>query len=267
MYVATKPVGTPLGVMGNGVPAAPGLGLMPNSQRTGDYSSVEVDPTDGTTFWAANEYIGADGAANIWRTHIDSFQATVDPGADIYSVRVKGGDPVDIAVTVPGAGPGQFVNAFVPAVYLYDPGGHLVALDEAQDSNNQTVTIHFRVPTNGQGRYTIRVAPSPLTPQPTQGEYALVVSGGEDEGARHGRSRRDGHERADPCRGLGSDDRHRGGRWPRRRQPPGRRQWLRRCRPQQWCFVAVDDVHLRDHRPTRGPDEVPRRRAAILPGP
>jgi hypothetical protein len=90
---------------------------------------------------------------------------------------------VDIAVTVPGAGPGQFDNAFVPAVYLYDPGGHLVAFDEAQDSNNRTVTIHYRVPTNGQGRYTIRVAPSPLTPQPTQGEYALVVSGGEDDGS------------------------------------------------------------------------------------
>jgi hypothetical protein len=188
MYVATKPVGTPLGVMGSGVPAAPGLGLMPNSERTGDYSTVEVDPTDGTTFWAANEYmndyIGADGLiTNIWRTHLASFQATVDPGANSYAVRVKGGDPLDITVAVPGAGPGQFVNAFVPAVYLYDSRGHLVAFDEAENSNDRTATIHFQVPTNGQGRYTIRVAPSPLTPQPTEGEYALVVSAGEVDGS------------------------------------------------------------------------------------
>jgi sugar lactone lactonase YvrE len=182
MYVATKPVGTPLGVMGNGVAAAAGLASITVSERTGDYSTVEVDPTDGTTFWAANEYIGADGATNLWRTHIASFQAMVDPGANVYAARAKGGDPLDIAVTVPGAGPGQFGNAFVPAVYLYDPGGHLVAFDEAQDSNDRMVAIHFRVPKNDQGRYTIRVAPSPSTPQPTEGEYALVVSAGEDDG-------------------------------------------------------------------------------------
>jgi hypothetical protein len=181
MYVATKPVGTPLGVMGNGVAAAPGRGPMAYSDRTGDYSTVEVDPTDGTTFWAANEYIGADGGTDLWKTHIASFQATVDPGANFYSVRVKGGVPLNIKVTVPGAGPGQFAVDFVQAVYLYDPSGNLVAFDEALDSNDPTVTIHFDVPRNGRGRYTIRVAPSPLTTQPTQGEYALVVSSDADD--------------------------------------------------------------------------------------
>src|SRR5262249_54860075 len=136
-------------------------------------------PTDGRTFWAANEYIGADGGIDIWRTHIVSFQATVDPGANSYAVRLKGGAPLAIAVTVPGAGPGQFDNAFIPAVYLYDPSGALVAFDEAQDGGDPTVTIHFQVPAHGQGEYTIQVAPSPLTSQPTQGEYALVVTKGE----------------------------------------------------------------------------------------
>jgi hypothetical protein len=179
MYVATKLVGTPLGVMGNGVPAAPGLGLMPVSDYTGDYSTVEVDPTDGMTFWAANEYVGADGGTDIWRTHIASFQATADPGANFFAVRAKRGDSLDISVTVPGAGPGQFDNAFIPAVYLYDPSGALVAFDEAQDGGDPTVTIHFQVPAHGQGEYTIQVAPSLLTSQPTQGEYALVVTEGE----------------------------------------------------------------------------------------
>jgi autotransporter-associated beta strand protein len=44
--------------------------------RVGDFSSVMVDPTTGTTFWAANEYAITD--SNItdpnWGTWIDSFQ-------------------------------------------------------------------------------------------------------------------------------------------------------------------------------------------------
>jgi len=36
--------------------------------------AVDFSP-DGKTFWAANEYIGSDGATDIWRTHITSFAA------------------------------------------------------------------------------------------------------------------------------------------------------------------------------------------------
>ena len=55
--------------------AAPGLGFFFYSFRIGDYSTIVVDPSDGKTFWSANEYIGPDGASNIWRTHITSFRA------------------------------------------------------------------------------------------------------------------------------------------------------------------------------------------------
>ena len=53
--------------------AAPGLGFFYYGFRIGDYSSIVIDPSDGITFWAANEYIGADGDTDIWRTHITSF--------------------------------------------------------------------------------------------------------------------------------------------------------------------------------------------------
>ena len=56
-------------------PAAPGLGFFFVSFRIGDYSTIMLDPSDGKTFWAANEYIGSDGATDIWRTHITSFAA------------------------------------------------------------------------------------------------------------------------------------------------------------------------------------------------
>ena len=57
------------------VVAAPGGGFFTFSFRIGDYSSTVVDPADGTTFWAANEYIGSDGSSDIWRTHITSFSS------------------------------------------------------------------------------------------------------------------------------------------------------------------------------------------------
>ncbi|MGZ8884734.1 MAG: hypothetical protein ACXW0U_07485 [Halobacteriota archaeon] len=55
--------------------AAPGGGFFPYSFRIGDYSTTVLDPSNGTTFWSANEYIGADGSSDIWRTHIASFKA------------------------------------------------------------------------------------------------------------------------------------------------------------------------------------------------
>jgi hypothetical protein len=53
--------------------AAPGGGFFYYSFRIGDYSTIALDPSDGLTFWAANEYIGADGANDIWLTHLTSF--------------------------------------------------------------------------------------------------------------------------------------------------------------------------------------------------
>jgi hypothetical protein len=54
---------------------APGGGYFYYSFRIGDYSTTVLDPSDGRTFWSANEYIGSDGLTDIWRTHITSFRA------------------------------------------------------------------------------------------------------------------------------------------------------------------------------------------------
>jgi hypothetical protein len=40
---------------------APGGGFFYFNFRIGDYSSTVVDPSDGRTFWSANEYIGDNG--------------------------------------------------------------------------------------------------------------------------------------------------------------------------------------------------------------
>jgi len=59
--------------VGNRVAVAPGGGFFYDNFRIGDYSTMVIDPSDLMTFWAANEYIGSDGATDIWRTHIASF--------------------------------------------------------------------------------------------------------------------------------------------------------------------------------------------------
>jgi hypothetical protein len=56
-------------------PVAQGGGFFFLSFRIGDYSAMVLDPENRKTFWAANEYIGADGGSNFWRTRIASFTA------------------------------------------------------------------------------------------------------------------------------------------------------------------------------------------------
>jgi hypothetical protein len=53
--------------------AGPGGGFFNYGFRIGDYSTIALDPSDGKTFWAANEYAGSDGLNDIWLTHIASF--------------------------------------------------------------------------------------------------------------------------------------------------------------------------------------------------
>lgn len=65
MWVGNRP--------NNRVAVAPGGGFMFANFRIGDYSTIVIDPSDGMTFWSANEYIGSDGGSDIWRTHIASF--------------------------------------------------------------------------------------------------------------------------------------------------------------------------------------------------
>jgi hypothetical protein len=53
-----------------------GVQLTANS-RWGDYTSLNVDPTDDCTFWYVNEYYTAEGQASSlagWQTRIASFK-------------------------------------------------------------------------------------------------------------------------------------------------------------------------------------------------
>ena len=57
------------GTLQPGIDVAPGTSFLDGFFRAGDYSSVAVDPTNGGTFWAANEYKGD----AFWNTAVASF--------------------------------------------------------------------------------------------------------------------------------------------------------------------------------------------------
>jgi subtilisin-like proprotein convertase family protein len=64
------------GTMGQGeatLVAGTGSQTGSNLSRWGDYSSMNIDPTDDCTFWYTQEYMGASGAFN-WHTRIGAFK-------------------------------------------------------------------------------------------------------------------------------------------------------------------------------------------------
>jgi subtilisin-like proprotein convertase family protein len=65
-----------LGTMGQGeatLVAGTGSQTGSNLSRWGDYSSLNIDPSDDCTFWFTSEYMGASGAFN-WHTRIGNFK-------------------------------------------------------------------------------------------------------------------------------------------------------------------------------------------------
>jgi hypothetical protein len=92
MYVTGRTTAMALGTMQSPVRAVAGTAISPDS-RVGDFSAITVDPSDGLTFWAANQYQGSD----FWDTHIASFTVT---GTSIIT-------PINIVATLPDSGAAQ----------------------------------------------------------------------------------------------------------------------------------------------------------------
>jgi len=99
MYVTGRTTSTPTGSMQSPVRVAAGTTNSPDS-RIGDYSGTTVDPSDGLTFWSANEYQGAD----FWDTHVASFTVA---GTAIASTPPGIGS----ALVNPNAGPANLGGA------------------------------------------------------------------------------------------------------------------------------------------------------------
>jgi Legume lectin domain/SdrD B-like domain/Bacterial pre-peptidase C-terminal domain/Bacterial Ig-like domain len=150
--------------------AAPSSTFFTQNFRIGDYSTVVLDPSDGTTFWAANEYAGPGAASSdIWNTQITSFSLPPAVNNDWYSVDVAAGNALDLQTYTPSDQGGQFPNTAAPNIELYDTFGNLVAIGTVlPDGRNEA--LFFNAPVTG--RYYVRVFNSPGN----SGEYFLSVS-------------------------------------------------------------------------------------------
>ncbi|PYX19252.1 MAG: hypothetical protein DMG82_26010 [Acidobacteria bacterium] len=74
IYVAGRAPGDTPGVLSGPLVIAGGIGVQVQSfKRWGDYSSMEMDPTDDCTFWYTNEYYPVTGSF-AWSTRIGSFR-------------------------------------------------------------------------------------------------------------------------------------------------------------------------------------------------
>ena len=74
--LATDPINQltiPEGIIQTGTVA------MTGATRWGDYSAVNVDPTDNQTFWTTQEYVGTYGGSWPWATKIASFKFPYPP--------------------------------------------------------------------------------------------------------------------------------------------------------------------------------------------
>jgi streptogramin lyase len=161
-YVAGRVATDPLGSMSAGTDVAPGVHDGPFF-RAGDYGGIGVDPTDGVTFWASNEYAGTNP---VYNTFIASFKPAHPQDEDWYSFSANAGDNLQVTVSVPGSSTGaQFANNLAPVIQLYDSFGNLVA--------SGTTSLSYLVPGGAGGTYAIRV----MGASNTQGEYFVQVQG------------------------------------------------------------------------------------------
>ncbi len=83
--------GDPLGTMpqGEGIMVAGGGVQTTTNNRWGDYSSINIDPTDDCTFWYTNEYYAAT-SASTWQTRIGSFKFPSCVASPVAAANITG---------------------------------------------------------------------------------------------------------------------------------------------------------------------------------
>lgn len=81
-----------------------GTGSQTGSQRWGDYTSLNVDPTDDCTFWYINEYLPT--TSTNWRLRVGSFRFNEcgTPGFSLSAASsnqtICAGDPADFVINI-----------------------------------------------------------------------------------------------------------------------------------------------------------------------
>jgi hypothetical protein len=115
MYVTGRTASDPAGQMEAAMSpsAVHGTTRYGTSGRAGDYSGMSVDPSDNTTFWAANEF---KGSSSLWNTGVVKFSLS---GGALPATHFSVTSSVDSGGTIAG-------NVFDVTVTALDDNGNVV---------------------------------------------------------------------------------------------------------------------------------------------
>ena len=112
--------------------------------RWGDYSALQVDPSDDCTFWFTTEYLKASGTFN-WNTRIASFKFPNCGGTADYSLSAS---PASLTITQGGSGSSTITvtpsNGFNGSVSLSAsglPAGVTASFNPASTTSTSTLTL------------------------------------------------------------------------------------------------------------------------------
>lgn len=75
--------------------------------RWGDYSTMQIDPADDTTFWFTTQYLAADGAFN-WRTRVTSYKFPITVTTATSDGNISDGTKFD------NGAPASTLNVVIP---------------------------------------------------------------------------------------------------------------------------------------------------------
>jgi hypothetical protein len=193
-YVTGRTTSDPTGTMQDGVnPAVLKGSTSYTINRAGDYSGTSVDPSDGTTFWSANEYKGI----STWNTGFASYSPSQVVGTTHYGVipdtnPVTAGTPFTITVEALDSnnnvvtdyqGTVHFTsndpNASLPGDYTFttgDNGVHDFSVT-LETAGTKTVTATDTVNSGIGGTATLTVTPAAASSFLVQGFPLSTVAG------------------------------------------------------------------------------------------
>jgi fibronectin-binding autotransporter adhesin len=97
---------------------------------------------------------------------------------NIYQVTLLATTTLNVATTTPGDGTSATANTLDPKIEVFNSSGTMVAADDNSAADGRNAQLSYAVPSGAGGTYYIEVLASPLTGQPTTGNYVLAVQGG-----------------------------------------------------------------------------------------